>query len=140
MCASSCPVAQRTGGKKHSTSLGLHPLRGSPFTSSWPAPLFFPVFSVLAPTAYPSDAYCPEKEFVPILSPGHQCQVMWQQKTCTSVWSIGLLTAELAPSASKAPTGLVPTTAHSRGEVISWGPVPQEDLLNPFGQLCLPGC
>ncbi|EPQ06094.1 Ephrin type-B receptor 1 [Myotis brandtii] len=93
-----------------------------------------------APIAHPSDTYCPEKEFCPLLSPGHQCQVIRYQETCTSVWNIGLLTAELESTASKAPTGLVPTTAHSGGEATSCGLVPQEDLLNPLGHLCLPGC
>lgn len=148
ICASSCPVTLRTGERKHSTSLG--PLHlcvcvwwgggWFPHTSSWPVPQLFPVCSVLAPIAHPADTYCPEKEFCLLLSPGHQCQVIWYQETCTSVWSIGLLTAELESTASKAPTGLVPTTAHSGGEATSCGLVPQEALLNPLGHLCLPGC
>lgn len=92
--ASSCPVALRTGMQETQCFHRALPPGGLPPTSPWPGTQLFPFSSVLAPIAHPSDAYCPEKVWCSLLSPGHLCLVALYQEACTSLWSNRLLTQQ----------------------------------------------
>lgn len=126
--APSSPVALRTGMQETQCFHRALPLGGLPHTSPWPGPQLFPFSSVLAPIVHPSDAYCPEKEWCSLLSPGHLCLVTLYQEACTSLWSNRLLTQQ---SWSPLPPQFPRTGTH--------GLVPYVGLLVPLGHLCLPG-